>query len=115
MIESGRPFTPDRSYPSLSQTGLVNIENNSLRYPATAVFDIRFQKDFRLVGIDYSLIFWVKNFFDSRNVVTVYTKTGRPDTQQNQSGTVMAGTDYDQNPYNWDYGRQIRLGLEVSL
>jgi hypothetical protein len=61
------------------------------------------------------MIMWVENIFDSRNVNYVYRNTGRPDTQQNQSQTIKGGTPYDLNPYNWDYGRQIRLGLEVNL
>ena len=83
--------------------------------PTIVTFDARFTKDFLLAGLDYSLIFWVENVFDSRNVVGVYTNTGRADTQQNQSGVIRGGTPYDYNPANWDYGRQIRAGLEVSI
>ncbi|MBU0985171.1 MAG: TonB-dependent receptor [candidate division Zixibacteria bacterium] len=115
VIESGRPFTPATSYPNLVISGLENPERNSLRYPATAVFDVRFSKEFRLAALDWEFIFWVENIFDSRNVVSVYTNTGRPDTQQNQNEVIRIGTAYDQNPYNWDYGRQLRLGLEVSI
>lgn len=117
VIESGRPFTPDGRYPNLT-TGLgEDPERNSLRYPATAVFDVRFSKEFSLVGIDYSLIFWVENLFDSRNVVSVSSLTGRADTSQPpvDRGLVPVGTEYDRDPSNWDYGRQIRLGLEMNL
>lgn len=115
IVESGRPFTPDAKYPNLELVGQESPERNSLRYPATAVFDVRFTKDFRFVGIDYSFIFWVENIFDSRNVTNIYTTTGRADTRQNVAGTVLGGTTYDQNPANWDYGRQVRFGLEMSL
>ncbi|MFZ5980416.1 MAG: carboxypeptidase-like regulatory domain-containing protein [Candidatus Zixiibacteriota bacterium] len=115
IIESGQPFTPDAQYPNIQQETAEEIERNSLRYPATAVFDVRFNKDFSLWGLDYSFIIWIENIFDTRNVTNIYTKTGRPDTQQNISGVVYGGTEYDLNPYNWDYGRQIRLGLEVNL
>ena len=103
------------SYPNISSGSAEDIQNNSLRYPATAVFDVRFSKDFRLVGLDWSGILWVENVFDQENVTEVYTTTGRPDTRQNQSQVVHGGTDYDRNPYNWDYGRQIRVGMEVNL
>jgi len=79
------------------------------------MFDVRFSKEFKLANMNWQAILWVENLFDSRNVLTVYTNTGRPDTQQNQNQTIMAGTDYDANPYNWDYGRQIRLGFELDL
>ncbi len=115
IIESGRPFTPDRSYPNLSLTTGEDIQTNSMRMPGVFNIDFRFTKDFEFIGIDYSVIMWVENIFDSRNVNTVYNNTGRPDTRQNQSQIIKGGTPYDLNPYNWDYGRQVRLGLEVNL
>ena len=117
IVESGAPFTPDPRYPDISQTGTEDIEKNSMRYPATAVFDVRFAKEVELLGIDWDFICWVENIFDSRNVVSIYTSTGRADTNQNL-GTyrlIYGGTEYQKNPYNWDYGRQIRFGLEMSL
>ena len=115
IIESGRPFTPDSKYPGIVATTGESIATNSLRYPATAVFDIRFSKEFKVVGLDYSVVLDVRNVLNSRNVVDIYETTGRADTQQNINGTVFGGTEEDRNPYNWDYGRQVRLGLEVNL
>lgn len=115
IIQSGEPFTPSSSFPNISQTGQEDIETNSMRLPGTAMFDVRFSKEFGLAGLDWQFIVWVENLFDSRNVLSVYTNTGRPDTQQNQNQTILAGTDYDANPYNWDYGRQIRVGFELDL
>jgi len=115
IIESGRPFTPDRSFPNLSLTTGEDIQRNSMRKPGIFNIDVRFTKDFEMLGLDYSMILWVENIFDNRNVNTVYENTGRPDTQQNQSQVIKGGTPYDLNPYNWDYGRQIRLGIEVNL
>ena len=68
-----------------------------------------------MVGLDYSVVLDVRNVLNSRNVVDIYETTGRADTQQNINGTVFGGTEEDRNPYNWDYGRQVRLGLEVNL
>ncbi|MDH4155754.1 MAG: TonB-dependent receptor [candidate division Zixibacteria bacterium] len=115
FIESGRPFTPDRSYPNISASTGEDIQTNSLRKPAIVTFDVRLTKDFKLAGLDYSFILWVENVFDSRNVVEVYENTGRPDTQQNQSQVIKGGTPYDLDPENWDYGRQIRVGVEVNI
>ncbi len=115
IIESGKPFTPSSRYPGIVATTGETIATNSLRYPATAVFDIRLSKEFKVVGLDYSVVLDVRNVLNSRNVTGVYSATGRADTQQNLNGVVYAGTPEDQNPYNWDYGRQVRLGLEVNL
>jgi outer membrane receptor protein involved in Fe transport len=117
VIESGRPFTPASNYPGLVGS-TTSPENNSMRFPMTANFDIRFTKEFAMVGLDCQFILWVENLFNRRNVVAMAndpSSTGRPDTQQNINGIVLGGTDYDVNPYNWDYGRQLRFGLEVSI
>jgi hypothetical protein len=115
QIESGEPFTPERAYPNLELVPGEDIQRNALRMPATMLFDVRFTKDFEFVGLDYSFILWVENVFDSRNVTYVYKNTGRPDTRQNVNQVVKGGTPYDLNPGNWDYGRQIRVGLELNL
>ena len=94
---------------------MTDPERNSLRLPATTYFDVKFSKEFRLATLDWSAILWVENLFDNRNVVSVYSNTGRPDTQQNENQIVKGGSLFDANPYNWDYGRQIRLGLEVNI
>jgi outer membrane receptor protein involved in Fe transport len=114
-IESGKPFTPDRLYPNITSETGEDIQRNSLRMPSIINFDVRLTKDFKFVGLDWSYILQVENVFDSRNVVGVYSKTGRPDTQNNDSQIIKGGTEYDQNPANWDYGRQIRMGLEINL
>jgi len=117
IIESGRPFTPDRSYPNVATVGGEDIQRNSLRMPSTVLFDVRFTKDFQFAGVDLSYILWIENIFDTRNVAEdgIYTNTGRADTRQNQSGIIRGGTEYDANPYNWDYGRQVRMGIQINL
>ncbi len=115
LVESGRPFTPSRSYPSITQTLGEDIQRNSLRRPSLVNFDLRFEKEFNMMGLDYRFIAWLENVFDNRNVVTVYSETGRPDTRQNQSGVIKGGTPYDADPENWDFGRQIRLGIELNI
>ncbi len=116
-IESGRPFTPDPSYPNIVVSGSgEDIQRNSMRMPSIINFDVRLTKDFKFVGLDCSYILWVENVFDSRNVIDVYNKTGRADTSQPPVGrAIIGGTEYDRNPSNWDYGRQIRMGLELNL
>jgi outer membrane receptor protein involved in Fe transport len=115
LIESGRPFTPGREYPNLQEISGEDIQTNVLRKPATIVFDMRFTKDFEFVGMDYNFIVWVENLFDYQNVTDVYESTGRPDTDRVVGGVVKGGTPFDVDPSNWDYGRQIRLGLELNL
>ncbi len=115
FIETGRPFTPSREYPNVATVTGEDIQSNSLRLPSIILFDIRFTKDFNIVGLDLSYILWVENIFDTKNITGVYSNTGRPDTRQNQSQIIKGGTDYDRDPSLWDYGRQLRMGLEINL
>ncbi len=114
-FESGRPYTPDNNYPNIDTDLGEDIARNSMRMPSVLNFDLRFTKDFELFGLDNKFIVWVENLFDNKNVTWVYRNTGRPDTQQNDGTNVFGGTAYDSNPYNYDYGRQVRVGLEINL
>jgi len=114
-IRSGMPFTPDAKYPGISGASGEDIQRNSMRQPSIVNFNIRFAKAFELLTMDLDFILEVENVFDSRNVEDVYAETGRPDAQETQGNIVLGGTEYDKNPANWDYGRQIELGLQVNL
>jgi outer membrane receptor protein involved in Fe transport len=115
LVQSGMPFTPDALYPGIDRELGEDIQRNSLRKPSIVNFDVRFTKSFDFVNIDWDFIIWVENIFDNKNVDYVYSATGRPDTRQNDNQVIKGGTDYDANPANWDYGRQIRVGIEMSL
>ena len=86
-----------------------------MRMPWVVLFDLRFTKDFRLFGLDNKFIVWMENVFDNVNVDVVYRNTGRPDTGQNDGTYVYGGTEYDNDPSNYDYGRQVRVGVEINL
>ncbi len=117
LVESGAPYTPSSTFPGLAGS-TTSPQKNSMRFPMTAAFDIRFTKDFGLAGLDWKGILWVENLFNRRNVVALAgdpSSTGRADTNQNINGVVYGGSEFDKNPYNWGYGRQIRLGIQVSI
>ena len=113
--ESGRPFTPGKKYPNLNVEQGIDIDENSLRRPSTINFDVRFEKYFKLVTLNWRFIVWVDNLLNNRNVQGVFSETGRADTGQNDGYNVTGGTEYDRNPQNWQYGRQIKFGLQVSI
>jgi hypothetical protein len=93
----------------------IDIDENSLRRPSTINFDVRFEKYFKLVTLNWRFIVWVDNLLNNRNVQGVFSETGRADTGQNDGYNVTGGTEYDRNPQNWQYGRQIKFGLQVSI
>ena len=71
---SGLPYT------KTDENGLRLGDRNDSRLPATYTVDMRFNKDFSF-GADRMLTFFVEvdNLFNRRNVIDVYTRTGRPD------------------------------------
>ncbi len=117
QFRTGKPFTPASGYPGLIlPVGATEADRNSLRMPSILNFDIKFEKYFSLVSLNWRFILWINNLLDNKNVVYVNPSTGRPDTSEDNGGTrVTGGTTYDNDPANWDRGRQINLGLQVSL
>jgi len=112
---TGYPFTPTRDYPSLRLLPGENPQNNSLRYPPNSNVDLRFHKNFQLVGLDYTFELWITNLFDTENYEYVYSATGRPDTGTNVGGSVKQGSDYANDPSNYAAGRNIKIGLALNF
>ncbi len=115
-FRTGKPFTPAEDYPGLQvEEGSVEIDRNSMRKPSILNFDVRFEKYFKLVSLNWRFIVWVDNVLGNKNVDYVNPSTGRPDTGQNQNSLITGGTEYDRDPTNWLRGRQVKVGLQVSL
>ncbi|OGC92200.1 MAG: hypothetical protein A2142_09465 [candidate division Zixibacteria bacterium RBG_16_48_11] len=113
---SGFPFTPDRTYPGItSQLQGRQTPTNYLRMPARSTVDLRFNKDFQIWKTNYSFSVYVYNLFDHKNVENVYLKTGRPDTNQNNSGIIAPGTERDRDPWNLGPGRNIQMGISMDF
>jgi outer membrane receptor protein involved in Fe transport len=115
QFNTGRPFTPTRDYPGLKLLPGENPLNNSMRMKPTSNVDLRFYKNFELVGVDYAFEIWINNLFDTRNINGVHSSTGRPDTGTNISGQVKEGSDYSNSPMNYLPGRNIRIGITMSI
>jgi len=119
QYRTGYPFTPTRGYPGeyIFLVGAQDPPVNSKRMPATSKVDLRFNKDFNIWKLNYSFSVWVNNVFNKRNVINVYKNTGRPDTEQNpnDAGIVLPGREVDKSPLNYEYGRNIRVGLSMQF
>ena len=131
---SGYPFTPNSAFPGLSLTRAERVTTNSMRMPSRSNTDLRFNKDFAVWKLDCSFIVWVTNLFNTRQVQDIVrvspadksSKTGRTDTGQNQyvntlgpydieDYVILPGTEFDQDPYNYGAGRNIRLGFSLNF
>lgn len=122
---SGMPYT------KTDDDGLRIGALNEGRMPATYRVDLRVDKDFLLnKDSDRRLRFFVEvdNLFDRRNVVNVYSRTGKPDDYGYHYELTLdpegAATAADVNelyhlmaydPQNYDPPRSIHWGLELMF
>jgi outer membrane receptor protein involved in Fe transport len=114
-FQTGYPYTPDRSFPDMILDVGESPLTNSMRLPSTSNTDVKFRKRFRISGMQYTMEAQINNLFDNNNVVSVYSKTGRPDSNNNQTQVIGGGTDFDAYPGNWGRGRQIIVGFGVQF
>jgi len=112
---TGYPYTPTRDYPGLKLLPGEDPQSNSLRYPPNSVVNLRFHKNFSLVGLNYTFEALIDNLFDKENINTVYGATGRPDTGTNIGGVVKEGSEYANDPRHYAAGRRIRLALSLTF
>jgi len=91
----------------------VELEQNSGRRPWTFQWDVRLYRDFETFGLRYSIFADVRNLFNRRNVMSVYSRTGKADDAGPDTlGTGYYSDNYDRIHY---YGtlRQINVGLRI--
>ncbi len=112
---TGYPYTPSRDYPGLRLLAGESPQTNSLRYPPNSEVNIRFIKNFSLIGLDYTFELWINNLFDTQNILRVYSATGRPDTGTNIGGNVKEGSEFAADPSYIGPGRNIRVGLALNF
>ncbi len=121
-LGSGLPYT------ATDNKGSRLGERNEARLPANYTVDMKFNKDFGIARTGkYMVSFFVEvdNLFNRKNVLGVYTNTGRPDNDGEILGTSVALNNpdeigyynflYDHDPQNYAPPRTVRLGLEMSF
>jgi outer membrane receptor protein involved in Fe transport len=114
-FQTGAPYTPDRSFPGMVLDVGERPLSNSMRLPSTSFTDIRFHKRFRVAGMEYTMQVQVDNLFDNRNVQIVHSNTGRADTNNNQTGVIGGGSEFQANPVFVGRGRHIIVGLGLQF
>ncbi|HXF48742.1 MAG TPA: TonB-dependent receptor [Verrucomicrobiae bacterium] len=122
---SGFPFTPSNVYPGLPAARTDLSRRNSLRLPPNSRVDVRFQKSFRVWKQDYTFQLWISNLFDRKNVAAVSgggsSNTGRTNTNLVRldpvSGYYVAlpGTPVQDDPRNYETGRNIKMGISIDF
>lgn len=117
---SGLPYT------NTDVNGARLAERNDGRLPANYRVDMRLNKDF-VVGRRQQLLtvfLEVDNVLNRRNILNVYTTTGRPDDDSYtpQGGLALDSEQlaeldylYDHDPENFSLPRTVRFGLEFKF
>jgi outer membrane receptor protein involved in Fe transport len=103
---SGLPYTPYVD-PSL------RVDINSARKPWTSTIDLRAIKKIWTAGFTTNVFIEVTNLLNVENVLTVYSRTGKP-FDQGVEGLVGSSPDADHNPANVGPPRIIKAGIQLS-
>lgn len=104
---SGLPYTfnPARA--------IYVAEPNNARLPEQISFDLYARKGFDLGPVELGLFFDIRNLFNRKNIVYVYSATGSPLLTGDQ--TNKATPDYMQDPTNYAPPRTIYVGVDIRF
>ena len=112
---SGLPYTPGGKDPQ--------IYENSAHAPYTSTVDLKMEKGFRIDNLDIILFTGVSNLLDNQNVTHLWcgfnTWTGEPYKYGDANEAYRQIYSWKQiyamrNPYVFDPGRQIELGVGIK-
>lgn len=101
---SGLPYTVEM------RAATDPYEINNARMPDTWSFDLKLNYSFALYDFRIEPYLEIYNLTDRRNVVYVYSRTGKPD--DSNSGKT---DEFDENPENWGHPRLIYLGFDIAF
>jgi len=101
---SGLPYTVEM------RAATDPYEINNARMPDTWSIDLKMNYSFKLNNFRIEPYLEIYNLTDRRNIVYVYSRTGKPD--DSSSGKT---NEYDENPENWGHPRLIYLGFDISF
>jgi outer membrane receptor protein involved in Fe transport len=139
-IASGTPYTPQKVYNEVT-LGSVSPEPvgpiNSRYGPWVFRMDMKANKSFNISGMDMNFYVWVLNLLDRDNATDVYEITGDPQSTSflstdegrgvveapavavpHDSSGLTAEQKYllrEQDANNYDVGRVVRFGVELSF
>ena len=111
FAQSGSPYT--------AIVNEVAGQTNSERMPWIHQINMSFSKEFKIGPTRYSVGLLIDNLFDRKNIIDVYTRTGRPDDPGQRAQNLIRNglnstTVYDQPGF---YGprRNIQLIMEIDF
>ena len=112
-LGSGLPYTP-------AYQGIRTSYENSERKPPQYGLDLNAHKEFKLMGLKYSIFLKVYNLFDRKNEVRVYEDTGRAgytlrSFYAGEWRNFSTLEDYLNRPDFYSEPRRVILGMSVGF
>ena len=94
---SGRPYS------------VLAEQLNTERMPAELYTDLQLNKYFFIWDLQESIYLRINNLFDKRNVLSVYSETGKWDVDYGKPRDLTA------NPKRISDGRTVRIGFKINF
>lgn len=110
-VRSGLPYTPTQRATGEWDYWLRILQTNSARRPWTYQFDFDFSKRLRFGAWNVTAFSRIINLFNTRNVLWVYTNTGRV---WDDGRTSARSEDFIRDPSAVGPPRQVMVGLRLN-
>ncbi len=118
---TGLPYTPSTTLYTSERYGGSGLLRNSRYRPSQFTIDLKVDKTFDLMGVDFKAFLKIFNLFDNRIAVNVFGDTGQPDFT-----TELQSVGFDPNrpntpeefikyPHHYGEPRNVQLGFEISF
>jgi len=122
---SGYPYTPTiGSYSNSGQNIVNDLPNNSRRKQPTLNFDLKVIQQIKIGGFKNGKVYLnIRNLFDQRNELTIWSDTGRSNRTITEATALAAAPqpmrpntveEYFNHPEWYSPPREIQIGLDLS-
>ncbi|MCK4352629.1 TonB-dependent receptor [candidate division WOR-3 bacterium] len=108
VFMSGAPYTPTDSKGRPQEVG-------SKRMPAISNIDLRIDKGFKFRGLDIGFFADVRNLLNTKNVVDIYSRTGKPDDNGDPPKWIKENYESQYEDYNARHGKNYKSGWDMYL
>ncbi|NQT25151.1 TonB-dependent receptor [candidate division KSB1 bacterium] len=115
-LNSGQPYTPDIPAGTLTgQNILPGLATNTRRRPNRFTVDLNAFKRFALQKFNCEVFLRIYNVFDSKNPLTVWADSGKPDYTIYQEQEIEADPTWYVRPDYYSEPRRIQIGTKISF
>jgi outer membrane receptor for ferrienterochelin and colicin len=116
LFQTGQPYTPEIVSGTLTgQNVLSGLATNSRIKPSRFTVDVNAFRAFTVRGMGLELFVRVFNLFDTKNPLTLWADSGRPDYTVYQKQAVEADPTWFLRPDFYSEPRRILAGVKIGF